>query len=317
MLVDRPSIILGIASSRGAAAPRAAPPPIVIDDDILSVQRQLRRRLFEGETAIRWRPGRELAAQLLLYLDDPQACWRITADWLRETLDADRVDGGFGGYISAGGQVRDYVVMAEVQRDSLALPSVLGLRFSAADPALRAVWADVGVAAITDVSQERSFTEGMRVALGSIGTRAKLALPVRDGLKPLGIICADWHRETPAWDASTCNELDGLSHSALGPVLATAALLAAERRESECPQAGEPRETPLPAGLRQLTSAEMKVARLVAMGLSYKEVARQLQRSLSTVDHQLRSIRDKLGVSSTSRLVRLLNVQFDRLPPEH
>ena len=65
--------------------------PIVIDDDdILSVQRRLRRRLFEGETAIRWRPGRELAAQLLLYLDDAQACWRITADWLRETLDADR-----------------------------------------------------------------------------------------------------------------------------------------------------------------------------------------------------------------------------------
>jgi DNA-binding CsgD family transcriptional regulator len=60
----------------------------------------------------------------------------------------------------------------------------------------------------------------------------------------------------------------------------------------------------------------MKVARLVAMGLSYKEVARQLQRSLSTVDHQLRSIRDKLGVRSTSRLVRLLNVQFERLPPE-
>ena len=292
--------------------------PIVIDDDdILSVQRRLRRRLFEGETAIRWRPGRELAAQLLLYLDDAQACWRITADWLRETLDADRVDGGFGGYIGAGGRVRDYVVMAEVQRDSLALPSVLGRRFSAADPGLRAVWGDGGgVAAIADVSQERSFTEGMRVALCSVGTRAKLALPVRDGREPLGIICADWHRETPAWDASTCNELAGLSHSTLGPVLATAALLAEQRRDRESRRADAPRDASLPEALRQLTSAEMKVARLVAMGLSYKEVARQLQRSLSTVDHQLRSIRDKLGVRSTSRLVRLLNVQFERLPPE-
>lgn len=43
------------------------------DDDILQVQRALRSRLFEGDSAMRWRPGRELAAQLLLYLDDPQA----------------------------------------------------------------------------------------------------------------------------------------------------------------------------------------------------------------------------------------------------
>jgi DNA-binding CsgD family transcriptional regulator len=292
------------------------PYPIVIDDDILSVQRRLRRRLFEGETAIRWRPGRELAAQLLLYLDDPQACWRITADWLRETLDADRVDGGFGGYIGPGGRVLDYVVMAEVQRPSLALPSVLGLRFSAVDPALRAVWGDEdGVAAIADVSQERSFTERMRGALISVGTHAKLALPVRDdALQPLGIICADWHRETPRWNAATCNELAGLSQSTLGPVLATAAQLASQRCDREQPD--EPHDAAPPEALRQLTSAELKVARLVAMGLSYKEVARQIGRSLSTVDHQLRSIRDKLGVSSTSRLVRLLNVQFERLPPE-
>ncbi|WP_414636901.1 sigma factor-like helix-turn-helix DNA-binding protein [Aquabacterium sp.] len=41
--------------------------------------------------------------------------------------------------------------------------------------------------------------------------------------------------------------------------------------------------------------------------MSYKEVARELGRSLSTVDRQLRSIRQKLGASSTSRLVRMLN----------
>lgn len=41
----------------------------------------------------------------------------------------------------------------------------------------------------------------------------------------------------------------------------------------------------------------------MAGGLSYKEVARRLGRSLSTVDHQLRSIRHKLGLPSTARLV--------------
>jgi len=49
------------------------------------------------------------------------------------------------------------------------------------------------------------------------------------------------------------------------------------------------------------------VVRLAVNGLSYKEIARQLNRSFSTVDHQLRSARSKLGVSSTARLVNLMS----------
>jgi DNA-binding CsgD family transcriptional regulator len=303
------------------------------DDDILRIQRDLRRRLFEGPGAIRWRPGRELAAQLLLFLDDPKACWRITTEWLRDTLDADRVDGGFGGFVGVNGRPRDYVVMAEAQRDSLRLPTVLGLRFDAANPGLRAVWGDGDVTAIADVSQERSFTEDLRVALRGVGTAAKLALPVRDGARPIGLICADWHREAPRWDAAACVELGGFAQAALGPVLATAAQLAIDQPEAPGPGrmlaeqadamsvehiegewlgARAVRVGPSMAAIADLTPAEWKVARLVAMGLSYKEVARELGRSLSTVDHQLRSIRDKLGVRSTARLVRVLN---DHLKP--
>ena len=61
-----------------------------------------------------------------------------------------------------------------------------------------------------------------------------------------------------------------------------------------------------PDGLQCLTPAERGVAKLVAEGLSYKEVARKLGRSFSTVDHQLRSIRAKLGARSTARLNVLL-----------
>lgn len=286
------------------------------DDDILQVQRTLRKRLFEGECAIRWRPGRELAAQLLLYLDDPQACWCLTTEWLRDLLDADRVDGGLGGFLTATGKARDYVVVAEAQRSSIGLPSVLGLRFHAANPGLRAVWSEVEAVAIADVSQERSFTEDLRGALLSVGTAAKLALPVRDGARPIGLICADWQREAPRWDAEICGELGALARGALGPLLAAATQLALERRDQGSIESSDDGGSPHPARpadpatealLDTLTPAESKVARLVATGMSYKEVARRLDRSLSTVDHQLRSIRIKLGARSTARLVHLLN----------
>ncbi len=293
------------------------------DDDFLRIQRELRARLFEGSAAIRWRPGRELAAQLLLYLDDVESCWRLTTEWLRDTLDADRVDGGYGGFLGRNGEGRSYIVMAEARRSSMALPSVLGIRFDAADSGIRNVWGDPGVSPIADVSQARSMSADMRGALQALGTSAKLAMPLRDGSRPVGLLCADWHRRAPNWDAQTCEQMSILARHVLGPLFAAAERIVHERADELCDRSGRaawdlalPPALPpalqsvpdkLPADdLSLLTPAELKVARLVARGLSYKEVARQLDRSLSTVDHQLRRIREKLGARSTARLVRLL-----------
>jgi DNA-binding CsgD family transcriptional regulator len=60
--------------------------------------------------------------------------------------------------------------------------------------------------------------------------------------------------------------------------------------------------------LDMLSPSERDVARLAAQAKSYKVIARTLGKSLSTVDHQLRSIRRKLGVKSHTELVRLLQV---------
>jgi DNA-binding CsgD family transcriptional regulator len=275
------------------------------DDQLLNTQRTLRRRLFEGPGALRWRPGRELAAQMLLYLDEPQSCWRLATEWLRDTLDADRADGGWGGYVDARGQGRCYVAAAEAVRHTLALPSVQGIRFDAADPAIRSVWDCERAAWIDDVAQARSFSPAMRHALVALGTGAKLAIPLRDGGRAVGLMCADWRRQVPPQVGHVADELTAFARDGLGPLMA-----AARRSGQERIIGAEVVELDAPAvELHGLTPAEMRVARLVARGLSYKEVAREIGRSLSTVDHQLRQVRAKLGVRSTARLVRLLNEQ--------
>lgn len=268
------------------------------DTDLLAAQRRLRRTLFEGSGAVRWLPARDLAARLLLYLDDPRACWQLTVDWLRETLDADRVDGGFGGYVLPTGERQSYMTMAESRRSSLGLHPSLGRSFDAAEPGIRVVWRNAGLTPFDDVAQEREMTPALRHTLLAMGTAAKLALPLVEGGRPVGLLCADWHRARPRWNSEACNQMTLLATQLLGPVLAVSERLARSALAAE----GEPG-----AGLEALTPAERRVARLVAQGLSYKEVAHQLGRSLSTVDHQLRSIRQKLGVESTTRLIRLLN----------
>ena len=63
---------------------------------LITAQRALRQRLLDAPLSDGDSRGqRDLAAHLLLYLDDPQACWRMALGWLQQELDVDRVDGGF------------------------------------------------------------------------------------------------------------------------------------------------------------------------------------------------------------------------------
>lgn len=272
-------------------------------DTLVQHQRRLRAQFFEGPHPLRWRPARELAAQLLLYLDDPTACWRLSSQWLRDTLDADRVDAGLGG--TAG---QDYVVLVECQRPGLGLPSMLGRRIAADELGLRSAWASQGLQLLPCLREQAVLSTPMRNTLLSLGTASKLALTVRSpGVA--GMICADWQHDAPRWPADVVNELRAVTRHVVAPVLSAAQASTQASTPTVTPEPS-PRPAASPAAadpLARLTPAERHVAQLVARGLSYKEVARSLDRSLATVDHQLRSIRAKLGVRSTARLVSLLN----------
>jgi DNA-binding CsgD family transcriptional regulator len=61
-----------------------------------------------------------------------------------------------------------------------------------------------------------------------------------------------------------------------------------------------------------LTPQEVQVARLVAEGLSNKEVAAQLYLSPRTIDYHLRNVYSKLGVTSRTHLVRLFPREQDQ-----
>ncbi|HSE80911.1 MAG TPA: AAA family ATPase [Gaiellaceae bacterium] len=79
----------------------------------------------------------------------------------------------------------------------------------------------------------------------------------------------------------------------------------AERARVELRASGETARKRDPSTADQLTPQELQIARLVAEGLSNKEVAAQLFLSPRTIEHHLRHVFAKLGIKSRTQLARL------------
>jgi DNA-binding CsgD family transcriptional regulator len=77
------------------------------------------------------------------------------------------------------------------------------------------------------------------------------------------------------------------------------------RARAELRATGETARKREPSTLTQLTPQQLQIVRLVAEGATNKEVAAQLFVSPRTVDHHLRNVFVKLGISSRAELIRL------------
>ena len=278
-------------------------------EHLLDVQRKLRVRLL-NRRQIAWRPARDLAAHMLLHLDDPKDCLQLAVQWMRDAFDADRVDAGFGA-------PRDviYRPQAEALRSTRWVPSMVGAAIDAADSGVQGVWASRRVVVFRDIAQERRMGERLRASLLSLGSRSIIATSLRDHGAPVGLTCADWMECRVDANDTRCARLQDLSDNVLGPIISAARSLNERAVGADTVLAGKVQRM-----LRDLTPAERRVALLAATGMSYKEIARRLNRSFSTIDHQLRSVREKLGVRSAGHLVHILaphsTLALTELPPQ-
>jgi DNA-binding CsgD family transcriptional regulator len=267
---------------------------VIHAEHVLELQRDLRARLLDRRQ-IAWRPARDLAAHMLLHLDDANGCLALAVQWMRDAFDADRVDAGFGDPCDVV-----YRPQAEALRSNRSVPSMVGAPIDAADGGVQRVWASRSVVVFRDIAQERGMGERLRASLLGLGSRSIIATSLRDRGRPVGLTCADWMDRTVDAADARCLRLQELSEHVLGPIISAA------RGLDEDVAADQGRDGDASLLLRQLTPAERRVAELAATGMSYKEIARRLNRSFSTIDHQLRSVRRKLGARSAGRLVRTL-----------
>jgi len=78
-----------------------------------------------------------------------------------------------------------------------------------------------------------------------------------------------------------------------------------ERAAAELRATGETARRRDPSTLDQLTPQELQIARLVAEGMTNRQIAAQLYLSPRTIDYHLRKVFSKLGVASRTELVQM------------
>lgn len=258
---------------------------------LFATQRRLRTRLLD-RGVIRYAHARDLAAHMLLRLDDLPGCWSIATNWLRAELGCQRVDTGFGMR-----EARDYFPgFAEAKDANYDVPSFGGGRaVDNRDTAMQAMWLDPRPVIFADIKQDSRITMRLRQRLSGARTKSKFAWALRTGRGSYGLICADWTEHFVPWESTLYDCFEQTVTDILSPIIAVAKEIADQDKAS-----GKGRGSssltlyaglPGTPSLAALTASEIEIARLVAKGMSYKEIARTRRRSLSTIDHQLRSIR--------------------------
>lgn len=258
--------------------------------DVFAIQRQLRAALLD-RSAIRHAPARDLAAHMLLHLDDLPSCWALATNWLRSELDCQRVDTGFG-----RPDVRDYLPgFAEAKNADYDVPSFGGTAVDNRDPIMQAMWHGSRAIIFADIKQDRCLTAGMRKRLSGARTQSKFGAALRNRNGTYGLICADWTEHFVPNEARLYDCFEQTTAEVLSPIIAVAKQIS--DLHPYVRETGDETVAPSifrlanPALLAGLTSSEVEVVRPVASGMSYKEIARTRGRAVSTIDHQLRSIR--------------------------
>ncbi len=275
--------------------------------DVYSAQRRLRVELLD-RPSIRHKPARDLAAHMLLSIDDLPSCWNIATEWLQSQLGCHRVDAGFG-----APQAKEYYPsFAEAKNSNYDVPSFGGSAVYNQDPVMQAMWLDERPIIFADIRQDRRVTHRLRQRMSGAKTKSKFGAALRGRHGSYGLICADWTEHLAPRKSVILDCFELSVADVLSPIIS----LAKEIAEQDCSNCNsyqkdvdhQKRYTANSATYSEwmLTVAETEVVKLVAQGLSYKEIARIRGRSFSTVDHQLRSIRKKAGVSNTSALISLL-----------
>jgi DNA-binding CsgD family transcriptional regulator len=220
---------------------------------------------------------------MILVIDDPKQLVQVGLEFLVTELSVCRADAGF-----ATPTHQHYTPITEF-RNQLTNPlSITGLLLPNQHKAMQKVWQTSSPIAINDVSSYESLKELKDVFLNTGCKSMLLQKLVWDG-EPIGIACIDHTVEQHIWNEYEINFMHTFCSTFLGPLAGISNYWFNPKLHSM---------------FSKPTESELIAIRLAAKGLTYKQIADQLNKSTRTIENQFRNARNRLNARNQIDLVK-------------
>jgi hypothetical protein len=223
------------------------------------------------------------AAQMILYIDNPKEVVRIGLQYLVSELSVCRADAGF-----ATPSHVNYTPIAEFCNPNTNPPSITGLVIPNQHKAMQNIWHS-SVPVKYEKVEENDVLDDLKQPLIDAGCKSMLLQKLMWVDEPVGIVCIDYTVHEHEWSALEIKFLETFCAIFLGPLAAISNYWFNPKMHSM---------------FSKPTDSEMVAIRLAADGLSYKQIADKLNKSIRTVENQFRNARKRLGAKNQIELIR-------------
>lgn len=221
----------------------------------------------------------DCVAHMIIAIDNPRDVVEVGLGYLVDKLAVCRADVGFG-----SPEAEDYIPIAEHCSERTCPPSIVSCCLPNQHDVIQRVWKQAVPVKYEDVDQNAELVE-LRDAFQAVRCKSMLMQRLFWDGQPVGISCID-HTEKPhRWEPSEVAFMQSFCSLFLAP-------LAGISSYWHMPQSRMPSES------------EMQAIRLAAAGKSYKQIAYELNKSIRTIENQLRSARHRLNARNQAELIR-------------
>lgn len=212
----------------------------------------------------------DATAHMLLVIEDTERLMRVTARFVAERLNACRCDLGLGHH-------RDEVYCSDAEwlSSDSDPPSITSVELPNQHKIFQRVWQAAQPVTYDDLSNPNF--DDLRDGMNSVRIKSMVARRLQTQTDTLGLICVDQTSYRREWVSEDLEFLESFSSIVLSPLLQESVRLNQQVRPS---------------------TAELKAIRMAANGLSYKQIAFELGKSIRTIEHQLRNARKKMGAAN-------------------
>ena len=243
----------------------------------------LKQHFIDGNCASAPDTMLDCVAHMILSIENPTETVRIALTYMGGYLSTCRADAGF-----ASPTDREYTPLAEYCSKKTKPPSVAEFIISNQHDVMQRVWRSR-----TPVKYESVATnpllKDVRDILQAIHSKSMMLQRLVWNKEPIGITCVDHTLREHEWKDSEVTFMHQFCTEFFAP-------LAGISNYWHNPTMHQMFKKP--------SDSELSAIRLAAEGMSYKQIADQLNKSVRTIENQLRNARLRLNASNQAELIK-------------